>query len=101
MPELNLDVTAFANGFILFVAVVGGVGMLWRTLLLPGLVRVIQGELEPIRLQFAVNGGESLKDATNRIERRLEAVDAKVDGHNEWSAGVMRRNRLDDPNDPA
>lgn len=99
MPEVNVDLTVLANGFVLFVAVIGGVGMLWRTLLLPGLVRVIQGELAPIRKEFLVNGGESLKDATNRIERKLEGLEGKVDGHSAWSESVMRHNHLDDPQD--
>lgn len=97
MHELNIDAVAVANGFLLVVAVIGGFATLWRLLILPGLTAVIRNEVNPIKKEFVVNGGESLKDATNRIENRLATVEGKIDTHAAWSAGVMAHNELIDP----
>lgn len=34
--------------------------------------------------EFKPNGGGSAKDALNRIEKKLETVEAKIDGHIDW-----------------
>jgi hypothetical protein len=78
VPDLNVDLVALANGFILFVAVIGGFAALWRTLIHPGLKRTIHNELEPIHQQFAIDGGLSLRDAIDRVEKLLKENDANL-----------------------
>jgi hypothetical protein len=34
--------------------------------------------------EFRPNGGSSTRDALDRIERKLDNVESKVDGHIEW-----------------
>ena len=49
----------------------------------PEMIRpVIQQELEPIRKEFLVNGGLTARDAINRIEGRLTAIEGII-GHPE------------------
>jgi hypothetical protein len=37
--------------------------------------------------EFKPNGGTTTRDALNRIERKLDAVEHKIDNHIEWHLG--------------
>ena len=42
--------------------------------------------------EFKPNGGSTTRDALDRIERKLDTVEQKIDGHIEW--------HLDNPHNP-
>jgi hypothetical protein len=47
------------------------------------LVWLIRSQIGMSR-EFRPNGGSSTRDALDRIERKLDNVESKVDGHIEW-----------------
>ena len=45
---------------------------------------IIDSRLGKVMREFQPNGGASVRDQLNRIEKKVEAVEAKVDGHIDW-----------------
>ena len=45
---------------------------------------VIDSRLNKVLREFQPNGGQSVRDQLNRIEKKVEAVESKVDGHIDW-----------------
>ena len=45
---------------------------------------LIDTRLNKVLREFQPNGGQSVRDQLNRIEKKVEAVEAKVDGHIDW-----------------
>lgn len=45
---------------------------------------LIDSRLGKVMREFQPNGGQSVRDQLNRIEKKVEAVEAKVDGHIDW-----------------
>jgi hypothetical protein len=45
---------------------------------------VIDSRLNKVLAEFKPNGGASVRDQLNRIEKKVDAVETKVDGHIDW-----------------
>lgn len=54
------------------------------TVILGALFWIIDSRLGKVMREFQPNGGASVRDQLNRIEKKVEAVEAKVDGHIDW-----------------
>ncbi len=48
------------------------------------LLWVIDSRLNKVLAEFKPNGGSSVRDQLNRIEKKVDAVESKVDGHIDW-----------------
>jgi hypothetical protein len=88
MDTPQLDETLFFLGQIgaAIIAIAGALAIIHRTFF-----KKICEKLEKINLELHPNGGSSLRDAVNRIEKnqveiREDAKDIrnKIDGHIEW-----------------
>lgn len=45
---------------------------------------LIDSRLNKVMAEFQPNGGVSVRDQLNRIEKKVDAVETKVDGHINW-----------------
>ncbi len=45
---------------------------------------LIDSRLNKVMAEFEPNGGSSVRDQLNRIEKKVDAVETKVDGHINW-----------------
>ena len=72
---------------------------------------VVREEIAPLREELRPNGGTSLRDAVDRVERSGARTEQKLDEHITWSAqdraylrerlnGTIEANDLDDPEEP-
>jgi hypothetical protein len=47
---------------------------------------IVKSQIAMMR-EFRPNGGSSAKDSLNRIERKLDSVESKIDDHIKWHLG--------------
>ena len=45
---------------------------------------LIDSRLNKVMAEFQPNGGSSVRDQLDRIEKKVDAVETKVDGHINW-----------------
>ncbi len=45
---------------------------------------LIDSRLNKVMAEFEPNGGSSVRDQLDRIEKKVDAVETKVDGHINW-----------------
>ena len=45
---------------------------------------LIDSRLNNVMAEFEPNGGSSVRDQLDRIEKKVDAVETKVDGHINW-----------------
>jgi hypothetical protein len=74
-----------ASGFV--------IGMLWGVIRFGHniLARSVSDRLEEIRKETKPNGGSSLRDAVDRIERKLDSVASELDEHIGFHKGMGDR----------
>ena len=51
---------------------------------------IIDSRLNKVMREFQPNGGASVRDALDRIERKVDAVEAKVANHIDWHMNQPR-----------
>ena len=54
------------------------------TVILGALFWIIDSRLGKVMREFQPNGGASVRDQLNRIEKKVDQLEAKVDGHIDW-----------------
>ena len=60
------------------------------TVILGALFWIIDSRLNKVMREFQPNGGASVRDALDRIERKVDAVEAKVANHIDWHMNQPR-----------
>lgn len=60
------------------------------TVILGALFWIIDSRLGKVMREFQPNGGASVRDALDRIERKVDAVEAKVANHIDWHMNQPR-----------
>jgi hypothetical protein len=48
---------------------------------------LIDSRIGKVLQEFRPNGGQSARDALDRIEKKIDEVEKKVDGHINWHMG--------------
>jgi hypothetical protein len=51
---------------------------------------LIDSRLNKVMAEFEPNGGSSVRDQLDRIEKKVDAVETKVDGHINWHMNQPR-----------
>ncbi len=60
------------------------------TVILGALFWIIDSRLNKVMREFQPNGGASVRDALDRIERKVDAVEVKVANHIDWHMNQPR-----------